>query len=224
MSPEGVAMIDFATARRMMVDCQLRPSEVTDPNVITAILEVPRERFVPPALANLAYLDRDVAVDGERVMLKPMVLARLIQALELGPDARVLDVACGTGYAAAILARLGHTVVALDDDPPRAKRCGALLGELGTTNVSMVCGPLEAGWPALAPYDAILVNGAFEVEPRNLFQQLKDGGRLAGILGGAPVGKAMIYRKDRGEIGGRALFDAAAPLLPAFVPAPAFVF
>src|SRR5262249_32963994 len=148
---EGVAMTDFATARRMMVDCQLRPTEVTDPNLITAMLEVPRERFVPPALANLAYLDRDVAIDGERVMLKPMVLARLIQALEIAPDARVLDVACGGGYAAAIMARLGHAVVALDDDPPRVKRCGALLADIGGANLSMVCGPLDAGWPALAP-------------------------------------------------------------------------
>ncbi len=91
-------------------------------------------------------------------------------------------------------------------------------------NVTTVCGPLDAGWPALAPYDVILVNGTFEAEPQGLLRQFKEGGRLVGILGSRHAGKAMIYRMDRGEIGGRALFDASAPVLPAFVKAPAFVF
>jgi protein-L-isoaspartate(D-aspartate) O-methyltransferase len=217
-------MIDFAHARRMMVDGQIRTNDVTDRDLIAAMLDVPRERFVPPAQASVAYLDRDLPVDERRMLLKPMVLARLIQAAEVGAEDSVLDVGCATGYSSAILARLGAAAVALDDDAARARRCTETLAQLGIANVAAVCGPLDAGWPGLAPYDVILVNGAFEVEPHGLFDQLKEGGRLVGILGGSPAGKAMLYRKDRGEIGGRVLFDASAPALPAFKKAPAFVF
>jgi protein-L-isoaspartate(D-aspartate) O-methyltransferase len=217
-------MNDLFAARRMMVDGQVRPNDVTDRDLIAAMLEIPRERFVPPALANVAYLDRDLMVDGKRGLLKPMVLAKLIQAAEIGTGDQVLDVACGTGYSSAILGRLAAKVVALEDDPDRAGRCGEILLRLGMTNVTAVCGPLDAGWPALGPYDVILINGVSEVEPHGLLKQLNEGGRLVGIFGSQPGTKAMIYRRDRGEIGSRTLFDAAAPVLQAFVKAPAFVF
>ena len=217
-------MTDFADARRMMVDRQIRPSDVTDPDLIAAMLEVRRERFVPAAQASVAYLDRDIQIDGSRSLLKPMVLARMIQAADISSDDRVLDVAAGTGYAAAILARLAGAVVALEDEPARAKRCGELAKEIGIAKVSAVVGPLNAGWPALAPYDAIVVEGACEAEPRELLSQLNEGGRLVVIMGTGPDGKVKLYRKDRGELGSRALFDASGPALAAFAKAPAFVF
>ncbi len=220
-------MIDFATARRTMVDCQLRPTDVTDRELLAALLEVPRERFVPAALASVAYLDRDVAVDAKRALLKPMVLARMIQAAELKTSDRVLDVACGTGYSSAIMARLSGSVTALEDDAERSRRCGEILAQLaplGTRSVAAVCGPLEAGWTAGAPYDVILVNGACETEPAALARQLNEGGRMVAVIGTGPDGKATLFRKDHGEIGSRTLFDAAAPALPAFAKAPAFVF
>ena len=220
-------MIDFAKARRAMVDCQLRPSDVTDREVLGAMLAIPRERFVPDELAGVAYLDRDVPVDAKRALLKPMVLARMIQALEIKTSDRVLDVACGTGYSSAVLARLSSAVTALDDDAERARRCGEILRQLaplGAGNVTSVCGPLAAGWPGGAPYDVILVEGACETEPHGLIGQLNEGGRLVVVMGTGPDGKATLFRKDHGEIGRRALFDAAAPALPAFAKAPAFVF
>jgi protein-L-isoaspartate(D-aspartate) O-methyltransferase len=220
-------MIDFAKARRTMVDCQIRPADVTDRELLAALLEVPRERFVQAELAGFAYLDRDLAVDPKRALLKPMVLARMIQAAELETGDRVLDVACGTGYSSAILARLSASVTALEDDADRARRCGEILAQLtplGSRNVTAVCGPLEAGWPAGAPYDVILVNGACETEPHGLARQLSEGGRLVVVMGTGPDGKATLFRKDHGEIGSRALFDAAAPALPAFAKTPAFVF
>ena len=217
-------MIDFAQARRMMVDGQVRPSDVTDRALLAALLAVPRERFVPVDRADVAYLDRDIAVDPKRAILRPMLLARMIQAAQVGAEERALDVAGGTGYAAAILAHLAKRVTALEDDAARTGRCGELLGGLGLANVTAVTGPLDAGWPAAAPYDVILVSGAVEVEPHGLFGQLNEGGRLICVVGAGPDGKATLYRKDRGEVGSRVLFDAAAPVLPAFVRAPAFTF
>jgi len=217
-------MIDFAAARRMMVDGQVRTSDVTDLDLVAAMMALPREHFVPAAQAPIAYLDRDIPVDAGRCLLKPMVLAKLIQAAEVGRGGRVLDVACGTGYSSAVLARLGAAVVALEDDAERTRRCAETLAKVAVPSITVVRGPLDAGWPALAPYDVILVNGAMGSEPRRLFEQLKEDGRLVGVLGTGPAGKAMIYRRDRGEFGGRALFDAAAPALPAFAERPAFVF
>jgi protein-L-isoaspartate(D-aspartate) O-methyltransferase len=217
-------MSDFAQARRMMVDCQVRPSDVTDQDLLAAMLAMPRERFVPAEVAGVAYLDRDLPVDPKRALLKPMVLARMIQAAELETRERVLDVACGTGYSSAILARLAASVTALEDDADRSRRCGEILASLGAGNVTAACGPLDAGWPGGAPYDVILVNGACETEPQGLIRQLNEGGRLLAVIGTGPIGKATLFRKDHGEIGSRPLFDATAPALPAFARAPAFVF
>jgi protein-L-isoaspartate(D-aspartate) O-methyltransferase len=207
-----------------MVDCQVRPADVTDRQLLGAMLEIPRERFVPTTLASIAYLDRDLPVDPKRAMLKPMVLARLIQFADVKISDRVLDVACGTGYSSAVLVRLAGTVTALEDDAERSRRCHDTLNEVGASNVAAVCGPLDAGWSAGAPYDVILVNGACEVEPQDLLGQLNDGGRLLTVMGAGPDRRATLFRKDRGEIGSRTLFDATAPSLPAFLRAPAFVF
>jgi protein-L-isoaspartate(D-aspartate) O-methyltransferase len=217
-------MIDFAKARRMMVDCQIRPTDVTDRDLLAAFLAVPRERFVPADRADVAYLDRDLPIDQKRALLKPMVLARLIQAAEVKASDRVLDVAGGSGYGAAILARLAGAVTALEDDADRSRRGGDLLAQAGAGQVTPVCGLLDAGWPGGAPYDVILVNGACETEPQGLLRQLSEGGRLVAVMGTGPDGKATLFRRDRGEIGSRTLFDAGAPALPAFAKAPAFVF
>jgi len=221
-------MTDFAAARRMMVDNQVRPSDVTDMRVLAAMLEVPRERFLPPSNAALAYLDLDVPVtagDGgnQRRMLTPMVLAKLLQAAEIGPADRVLDVGAATGYSAAVLARLAGSVVALEQDEALAGRAREALSAVGVLNVEVAVGPLSRGWLGGAPYDVILLNGAAEVAPQALLRQLGDGGRLVGIEGRVP-GKATIYRAAGGEVSARAVFDAAAAVLPGFERPPAFVF
>ena len=225
-------MIDVVAARRMMVDGQVRTSDVTDLRLIAAMLEVPRERFLPATKAGLAYLDLDLPIiEGEarapaRYLLKPMVLAKLIQAAEIGVRDHVLDVGCGSGYSSAILARLAGSVVALEQEPSLARQAAENLQAIGPRNVTVVTGPLILGWPAGAPYDAILLNGATEIEPTMLYRQLKDGGRLVALKGRAPVGKAMLYRAlgHEGDVGGRPIFDAAAPLLPGFAEQATFVF
>lgn len=218
-------MVDYAQARRTMVDCQVRPSDVTDLRIIAALLDVPRERFVAPSRRAIAYLDLDLPVaDGSpRALLKPMVFAKLLQAAEIRETDRVLDVGCTTGYSSAVLAKLAGNVVALEEDPALAHSAAENLGTLGA-HVAVAGGPLNAGWQADAPYDAILVEGASEVRPDRLLAQLKDGGRLVAVIGSAPLGKATLYRKVGGQMTALALFDAAAPLLPGFAKAPAFVF
>jgi protein-L-isoaspartate(D-aspartate) O-methyltransferase len=222
--------MDFATARRKMVDNQVRPNDVTDLRLIAAMLETPRERFVSADRANLAYVDADLPIEepgpggAGRRLLRPMVLARLLQIAEITESDHVLDVACGTGYSSAILARLAKSVVALEDAPERAERAARLLAEMNVANVRVVSGPIEAGWPPAAPYDVILVNGAVELLPDKLLAQLKEGGRVVAIVGAGPVGVGTLYRSVANDVSGRAVFDAPAPALKAFARLKSFVF
>jgi protein-L-isoaspartate(D-aspartate) O-methyltransferase len=217
-------MTDFATARRHMVDGQVRTADVTDLRIIAAMLEIPRERFLPPALADLAYLDLDLPVggNGTRRLLKPMVLAKLIHAADIAPAGCVLDVGCATGYGAAVLARIAGQVTALEQEPDLAQAARTALA--GQPNVNTVSGALRAGWPQGSPYDAIVLEGATEIPPDAFLGQLKEGGRLVCILGGGPGAKAMLYRRSGDELGGRPIFDATAAVLPGFAKTPVFAF
>jgi protein-L-isoaspartate(D-aspartate) O-methyltransferase len=217
-------MFDTATARRMMVDGQVRIADVTDLALLDAMAELPRERFVPTAVAGLAYLDNDIPIAKGRALVKPMVLAKLIQAARVGRGDRVLDVACGTGYSSAVLSHLAGTVIALEEDAELAAQAKTALAAVGANGVEVVVGPLTAGWPAAGPYDVILFNGATEIVPEAFAPQLKPDGRLVCIFGRSAAGKAMVYRLSEGRLVGRPIFDAAAPLLPGFAAVPAFVF
>jgi protein-L-isoaspartate(D-aspartate) O-methyltransferase len=221
-------MFDFAAARLRMVDSQVRPADVTDLRLISAMLDLPRERFLAADKSEFAYLDIDVPVSGigetARRMLKPMVLGKLVQAADLHPQDHVLDVGSLTGYSAALLARLAGSVVALEEDAALAARAQATLRDFGIANVTVVSAPLMQGAPDQAPYDVILVNGASEVEPATLFAQLKDGGRLLCVRGRGRSAKATLYRRVGADVSGWPIFDAAAPILPGFVTPPEFVF
>ena len=222
-------MTDFAAQRKSMVDSQVRPSDVTDRRIPRAMLEVPRELFVPDALRPIAYMDENLRVgDGEgggggRYLLAPRVFAKLLQHLEIGDGDAVLDIGGATGYSAAILARLSPRVVELESDPVLAERAYALLAEAAAT-VRHFTGPLAEGVAGEGPYDAILVNGAIPDAPRALLDQLKDGGRLAAIRLERGVGRAMLWRRYGTRFDQRALFDAGAPPLPGFERRAEFVF
>jgi protein-L-isoaspartate(D-aspartate) O-methyltransferase len=174
-------MIDFALARRMMVDGQVRTSDVTDLRIIAAMLELPRERFVSAAETDLAYLDTDVPAIGgagdkpERHLLKPMVLAKLVQAAAVKADDRVLVVGCATGYSAALLSRLARSVVALEQNPVLVRLARDNLEAVGAGNVTVVTGPLTEGWPPDAPYDVVFIDGATETMPRTLCPSSRTG-------------------------------------------------
>lgn len=221
-------MTDFAALRRMMVDGQVRTADVTDPRLLAALLGLPRERFFPEDKASLAYLDLDVPVSepGQpaRCLIKPMVLAKLIQAAEIAPSDRVLDIGCASGYSTALLSRLADEVVGLEEDAGLARTAAATLAELGLANTKVVAGPLARGCPAEDPFDVILLQGSAEIVPEALFGQLKNGGRLACVLGRGPVGKATLYRRIDGDCSSRIVFDATAAPLPGFVRPPEFVF
>ena len=221
-------MTDFAAARRMMVDGQVRTADVTDLRLLAAMLELPRERFFPDDKASLAYLDLDVAVSapGEPVrrLLKPMVLAKLIQAAAIADTDHVLDVGCGTGYSTALLTHLAASVVGLEEDPSLARQAADALSWAGLPIAKIVTGALARGWAGEGPYDVILLQGSAELVPVALFDQLKNGGRLVCVLGRGPAGKAMLYRRSGGDLSGRPVFDAAAALLPGFAQPQEFVF
>ena len=222
-------MLDFADARRTMVDCQLRPVDVTHPDVLAAMLDVPRERFVPAAKAALAFADSHVplletAGRPTRSLTKPEVFARLVQAATVAADERVLVVGCASGYSAAVLARLGREVTAVEEDAELAATAEKNLAGVGAANVKVVRGPLVSGWPGAAPYDVIFVDGAIEVEPKALLAQLAEGGRLVAIQGRGGAGKGMVYRLDRGDVSAVAVFNGGAPVLPGFEKSAGFVF
>jgi protein-L-isoaspartate(D-aspartate) O-methyltransferase len=217
-------MFDAAAARRHMVNGQIRTADVTNPSLVAAMQAVPRELFVPPARASQAYLDGDLPLGHGRALLRPIVLAKLIHGAQLRAGERVLDIGCGTGYSSAVLAHMGATVVALEQDADLADQAKAALAAAAASQVLVVNGPLTAGWPEASPYDLILLDGAVEVIPDALSRQLRPSGRLATVLGRGPAAKAMIYRVIEGKLVGRPIFDAAAPVLPGFLAPPAFVF
>lgn len=224
-------MPDTAAQRRLMVDSQLRTFDVNDPAVLQAMASIPRELFLPEPLRPLAYSDQALRVadpadpSAARVMLMPMVLARMIQIAAVGPGARVLDVGSGAGYSAAVMARIGAHVTALETFPALTAMAKAALAAVGLPDVVTVTGALEQGWPEGSPYDVILVEGAFEVEPKTLLAQLAEGGRLVGIEGAGRAARVMLYTKATGgDVGGRPVFDAGAPVLPSFRRPAEFVF
>jgi protein-L-isoaspartate(D-aspartate) O-methyltransferase len=219
-------MTDFALARRNMIDSQLRPNRVTNARLLAAIEEVPRERFLPESLRAIAYADDDVPLGNGRFLMEPMVLARLIQALQCQPDDRALVVASGRGYGAAILARLVKSVVAVEGDPMLAAAAQQTAKELGVERVRQIVGPMEQGAAESAPYDAILIEGAVKVVPQAILDQLGEGGRLGTVLAGPPgaLGVTQVFVKQGGVSSGRALFEAGTPSLLGFAPPPRFTF
>ena len=221
-------MSGFATARQKMVDGQVRPNDVTDSRILDAMLAVPREAFVPPSQTALAYLDRDLDISegaaAKRFLIKPQVLAKMLQAAEIKETDKVLVVGTAPGYAAAVVARLAGQVVATEGDPGRQAKAKAVLTELGLTNVTFKPAAAADGEPANAPYDVIVLDGATEVTPERLYGQLRNGGRLVGVFATARPPRAMIVTHSHDDFGDRALFDASVPVLPGLERLPAFVF
>lgn len=214
-------MSDFSTRRVMMVDTQVRPSDVTKFPIIAAMLSVPRESFVPVAQKEAAYAGLNLVISRNRVVLEARSLAKMLDFLDLQPGNRVLDLACGYGYASAVMAKMGCDVIAVEEDAALADAARVLLGAL--TKVKVVTAGLTAGAPTDGPYDAIVVQGGVEQVPEALLAQLKNGGRIGALFMQGALGTARIGLKQDGVVAWRSVFNATAPVLPGFAARQDFV-
>lgn len=217
--------MDFAAARINMVESQLRTNKVTDEAVLDAFLMVPRERFVPVGFQASAYTDDNLPLGNGRALLAPMILGRLLTTARIRDTDKVLDIGCATGYGTAILARIAASVVGVEEDEELARQARARLAELGVLHATIIDAPLAQGYGAGAPYDVIVIEGAVTAVPDDTAAQLADGGRLVTVVRADPgLGQATLMCRVKSVLSRRPLFDAAAPSLPGFVPAPSFVF
>lgn len=217
-------MADFATARRRMVDNQLRTSNVTDRRILAAMDEVPRERFVPEERQALAYADTVHNLGAGRALPSPAPFAKLVQLAEVDPADTVLDIGVGTGYSTAVLSRLAAQVTGLESDPALATRARDLLAALGVGNATIAQGSLDGAGQPRDSFDVIVLEGAVAEVPAGLFPLLRDRGRLVALLRRNGAGVAHVYVKSGGEVAARAEFNTA---LPPLAPAPreeSFVF
>ena len=212
-----------AKTRVNMVDGQLRTNRVTDPRLLEQFSDLPRQLFVPDALASVAYVDESLKIAPGRYLIEPLSLARLLQEAAPGSGDRALVIGAGAGYSAAILGNLVSSVVALECDPALAAKARANLAELAMTSVAVEAGPLDGGWPAGAPYDLILIDGMIDILPERITAQLAEHGRLVTIKAQeGRCGAGWVFYKRSGLVSGRILFDATAPMLPGFELQPAF--
>lgn len=208
---------DFASARAAMVESQLRPQGVTNARVLSAMGSIPREKFVPDHSRPLAYMDRAVALGHGRFLSAPAVLGQILTQMVPEPGMRALVVGAGSGYSAAVLAAIGLEVVAVEDVPDlvaTARSHGADVSEA----------PLEAGFAKSGPYDQILIDGAIEVIPETIVDQLTDGGRLGTALVDRGITRLIVGRKTGGAFGYLTIGDAGVPILPGFSRPKAFIF
>lgn len=209
-------MTDFASRRTMMVDAQIRPSDVTKFPIIDAMLAIPREEFLPAEKQEAAYLGENIDLGGNRVLLEPRTLAKMLDALDIQPDELVLDIGAAQGYSAAVAARLAEAVIAVEEDSTLIAEAQSQLTQVGADNVVLHEAKLTEGAPEHGPYDVILVQGAVEHLPEAITDQLKDGGRIAALFVEGRLGTVKIGYRIDGQITWRFGFNAGAPILPGF--------
>lgn len=215
-------MTDFATRRVMMVDTQVRPSDVTKFPIIEAMLAVPREVYVPRNLREAAYMGENLPLPGGRVMLEPRTLAKMLDGLDIQHSEMVLDLGCGLGYSTAIIGRLADAVVAVEADEALAAEAQSTLSSESVDNAAVIHGPLAAGAAKHGPYDVITIQGAVETVPQALLDQLKDGGRIGAIFMEGQLGVVRIGHKRDGRVDWRFAFNASAPVIAGFARERAF--
>ena len=209
-------MTDYAARRTTMVDTQIRPSDVTKFPIIEAMLSIPREEFVPASLREAAYVGENLDLGRGRVMLEPRTLAKMLDALDVQRDELVLDLGCGLGYSAAVIARLAEAVVAVESDSDLADEAQGILSREGADNVILHHGPLAEGAAQHGPYDAVVIEGAVADLPAAVTDQIKDGGRIACLFMEGALGVVRIGYKLDGGISWRFAFNASAPVLEGF--------
>ncbi|WP_083097903.1 protein-L-isoaspartate O-methyltransferase family protein [Pseudophaeobacter leonis] len=217
-------MTDFAERRRMMVDTQVRPSDVTKYPIIEALLAVAREDFVPDAQREAAYADQNMDLGDNRTLIEVRTLAKMLDALDIQSDELVLDVGCGLGYSTAVAARMAQMVIGVEQDEFMSADAQSQLAEAGADNAIVHVGALTEGAAEHGPYDVIMVQGGVEELPDSLLDQLKDGGRIAVIFMNGALGEVKVGYKRGDQISWRFEFNDGAPVMPGFERAAAFAF
>lgn len=207
-----------------MVDTQVRPSDVTKFPIIDALLDVPREEYVPDDKRDAAYIGESIDLGEGRVVLEPRTFGKMLDAVDVQPTDVVLDIGCGLGYSTAVLAHLADFVVAVEDDAARAADAQAILSAQGVDNAAVFEGALAEGAAKNGPYDVIILQGAVEIMPDGVLAQLKDGGRVVAIFAEGALGVVRVGRKIDGVMNWRMSFNAGAPVLPGFAKEAAFTF
>lgn len=218
--------MDFALARHNMVEAQVRTNRVTDQAVIEALETLPREAFVADALKPRAYIDEDLVVAPGRILMEPMVLARLMQAARIEDTDLALVCAAATGYESAAIARLASAVVAMESNSELVVKAKAILHEQGADTVSLLEGDITKGHPGQGPFDVIFINGAVQEVPEALVDQLAEGGRMVFVRASKTVGgsKACLISKENGVVSETEMFDVSIPELAEFAAQPKFTF
>jgi protein-L-isoaspartate(D-aspartate) O-methyltransferase len=217
-------MTDFSAARTKMVDCQVRPSDVTKYPIIEAFLSVPREEFVPSTKRSVAYVGEHIELARHRVLLDARTFAKMLDAVNIQPDELVLDLGCGFGYSTAIIAKMAEAVVGVEPEETMAQEASELLASNNIDNAMVVHGELITGAAKHGPYCVIVIEGAAEQIPAAITDQLKIGGRIVAIRQTGSLGQCKLgYKREHG-IDWRNVFSADAPILPGFEKAAAFTF
>ena len=212
----SLEMSNYSSRRTMMVDTQIRPSDVTKFPIIDAMLSVAREAFVPDDMKEAAYVGENLELGVGRVMLEPRTLAKMLDALNIQSDELVLDIGCGLGYSAAVIARMAEAVVAVEEDEAMAGEAQSVLSSNGIDNAAVVEAALTVGAPKHGPYDVITIQGGVAEVPPTILDQLKEGGRLCALFMEDALGVVRVGYKIDGQISWRFSFNASAPVLPGF--------
>ena len=205
-----------------MVDCQVRTNDVTDHQLLSALLSVPREEFVDEELRELAYIDRDIKLKDQaddasgRYMISAAPLSKLLQLAAPEPENVALVVGTGTGYACAVLSLLVSSVVGIEEDQALLEMATGNLSRLGFDNAVVLSGEFSAGYEREAPYDVIFVEGAVTQVPDSWLQQLSENGRLVAAIGEGAAAQATLFQKKDGIVGKSEIFNCAVPPLPGF--------
>tara|TARA_B100001248_G_scaffold244810_1_gene214161 strand:- start:28 stop:681 length:654 start_codon:yes stop_codon:yes gene_type:complete len=207
---------DYKKRRKIMVDTQIRPSDVTKFPIIDAFLSVPREKFMPDGKREAAYIGENFQIGPSSIMLEPRTLAKLLDSLEIHNDELVLDIGSGLGYSSAVISLLAEVVIAVEEDSSMANEAEQILSEIGLVNVVVQIGELKDGAPEHGPYDVIILQGGVGEIPSSILNQLKNGGRIGAIFIEEGLGTAKIGFKLNNKITWRYSFNAAAPILPGF--------
>lgn len=209
-------MSDFTAARTAMVDCQVRPSDVTKYPIIDALLSVEREKYVPADMRDVAYVGEHIQLGGGRVVLEARTFAKMLDAVNVQPNEAILDLGCGLGYSTAILARMADAVIAVESNATMAAAAEKTLAENDVDNAFVVVASLVEGAAKHGPFDVMFIQGAVETIPDALLKQVKPGGRIVAIFAEGALGQCRLGIKSETGVSWRYEFDATAPILDGF--------